>query len=63
MTRREKLRQEMLEEIKATARQQMAGNGTAAISLSAIARMLGVSQPALYRYYASRDDCQTGHDA
>ena len=37
----------------------MAGNGTAAISLSAIARVLGVSQPALYRYYASRDDLVT----
>jgi AcrR family transcriptional regulator len=55
MSRREKLRQEMLQDIKATARQQMSENGTAAISLSAIARALEVSQPALYRYYPSRD--------
>lgn len=55
MTRREKLRQEMLDEIKAAARRQMTENGTASISLSAIARELEVSQPALYRYYANRD--------
>jgi AcrR family transcriptional regulator len=55
MSRREKLRQEMLSDIKLTARQQMSKNGTAAISLSAIARALEVSQPALYRYYPSRD--------
>jgi AcrR family transcriptional regulator len=53
------LRNEMMEDIKDTARQQMAENGTAAISLSAIARKLGVSQPALYRYYTSRDDLVT----
>lgn len=59
MSRREKLRQEMLEDIKMVARQQMAESGTAGISLSAIARALEVSQPALYRYYPSRDDLIT----
>jgi AcrR family transcriptional regulator len=59
MSRREMLRNEMMEDIKDTARQQMAENGTAAISLSAISRKLGVSQPALYRYYSSRDDLVT----
>jgi AcrR family transcriptional regulator len=59
MTRREKMRLEMLEEIKAIARRQMDENGTASISLSAISRELEVSQPALYRYYASRDDLLT----
>jgi AcrR family transcriptional regulator len=58
-TRRETLRQEMMQDIKLAARSQMAENGTAAISLSAIARELKVSQPALYRYYASRDDLVT----
>jgi AcrR family transcriptional regulator len=58
-TRREKLRQEMMQDIKVAARRQMAENGTAAISLSAIARELEVSQPALYRYYPSRDDLVT----
>jgi AcrR family transcriptional regulator len=46
-------------EIKATARQQMAESGTAAISLSAIARAMEISAPALYRYFASRDDLVT----
>lgn len=59
MSRREKLRQEMLEDIKTVARQQMAETGTAGVSLSAIARALEVSQPALYRYYPSRDDLIT----
>jgi AcrR family transcriptional regulator len=59
VSRREKLRQSMLDDIKATARRQMAENGTAGLSLSAIARELEVSQPALYRYYASRDDLVT----
>jgi AcrR family transcriptional regulator len=58
-TRREKLRQEMMQDIKRSARRQMTENGTAAISFSAIARELEVSQPALYRYYASRDDLIT----
>jgi AcrR family transcriptional regulator len=58
-TRREKLRHEMMLDIKLSARRQMTENGTAAISLSAIARELEVSQPALYRYYASRDDLVT----
>jgi AcrR family transcriptional regulator len=59
MSRRETLRKEMLEDIKMVARQQMAESGTAGISLSAIARALEVSQPALYRYYPSRDDLIT----
>jgi AcrR family transcriptional regulator len=49
----------MLEDIKTIARQQMAENGTASVSLSAIARVLEVSQPALYRYYANRDELVT----
>lgn len=59
MLRREKLRQEMLENIKAAARRQMTETGAAGISFSAIARELEISQPALYRYYASRDDLIT----
>ena len=37
------------------ARQQMAEEGTAALSLRSIARRMGVTAPALYRYYADRD--------
>jgi AcrR family transcriptional regulator len=59
MTRREKYRENTLEEIKTIARQQMSENGTASISLSAIARVMEISAPALYRYYTSRDDLVT----
>lgn len=46
-------------EIKALARQQMAENGTAGISLRAIARTMGVTAPAIYNYFASLDDLIT----
>ncbi len=59
VSHREKIRQTTLEEIKTLARQQMAENGTAAISLNAIARAMEMSGPALFRYYASRDDLIT----
>lgn len=54
-TRRELLRAETLAEIKQVARQQMATEGAAALSLRAIAREMGLSAPALYRYFDSRD--------
>ena len=44
-----------VEIIKRLARQRMAAEGTAAISLRAIARELGLTAPALYRYFPSRD--------
>jgi AcrR family transcriptional regulator len=58
-TRRENVRKNTLEEIKVVARQQMAEQGTAGISLRAIASQMGMTAPALYRYYASRDDLIT----
>jgi AcrR family transcriptional regulator len=57
--RRERMRAGTREEIKAIARQQMLEGGTAAISLNAIARAMDVTAPALYRYYASRDELIT----
>lgn len=51
--------EEMQAQIKAIARQQMATEGTAAVSLRGIARTLDVTAPALYRYYASADDLIT----
>lgn len=45
--------------IKAIARQQMAEDGTAAISLRGIGRAMDVTAPALYRYYPTRDDLIT----
>lgn len=47
------------EQIKTLARQQMAEQGTGAISLRAIARSLEVTAPALYRYFPSLDDLIT----
>lgn len=55
MTRREKFRQITIDEIKSLARLQMAEGGTASLSLNAIARQMGMSGPALYRYFENRD--------
>ncbi len=54
-SRRELQREQTTAEIKAVARVQMAETGTAALSLRAIAREMGMSAPALYRYFANRD--------
>ncbi len=59
MSRRERMRELTIAEIKTTARQQMAESGTAGVSLSAIARAMELSAPALYRYFASRDNLVT----
>ncbi|MBC8076092.1 MAG: TetR/AcrR family transcriptional regulator [Chloroflexales bacterium] len=59
MGRREKQREITREEIKALARQQMAADGTAALSLGGIARAMELTPSALYRYYASRDELIT----
>ncbi|MBK8027304.1 MAG: TetR/AcrR family transcriptional regulator [Chloroflexi bacterium] len=58
-TRREKLRAASKDEIKTLARQQMAAEGTAGISLRGIARDMGMTAPAIYRYFPSRDDLIT----
>jgi AcrR family transcriptional regulator len=57
--RRERLRAETIAEIKKAAREQMADEGPASISLRAIARRVGMSGPGLYTYYNSRDDLVT----
>jgi AcrR family transcriptional regulator len=59
LTRRERWRDQTIAEIKAIAHQQMTASGTASISLNAIARTMKMSGPALYRYFASRDDLVT----
>ncbi|MBX3274332.1 MAG: TetR/AcrR family transcriptional regulator [Sandaracinaceae bacterium] len=48
-------RRDRRDEIKETARALIARDGAAALSLGSIARALGISTPALYRYFASRD--------
>ena len=59
LSRRERVRQATVEEIKAVARAQMAAEGTAGVTLRAIAREMGMTAPALYRYFGSRDDLVT----
>ncbi len=54
-SRRARLRAQTLAEIKEHALAQVAEAGADALSLSAIARAMGMSGPALYRYFASRD--------
>ena len=54
-TRRERVRAETTIEIKEVAVQQMAQQGAASLSLRSIAREMGMSAPALYRYFPNRD--------
>ncbi|MGW7332459.1 TetR/AcrR family transcriptional regulator [Streptomyces sp. NPDC054840] len=58
-TPRERYRQQVREEVKEKAWQQIAGSGASALSLNAIAKQMGVSGPALYRYFAGRDELIT----
>ena len=44
------------EEIKASALRQLAEHGVEGLSLNAIAKQLGMTGPALYRYVTSRDE-------
>ncbi len=59
LTRRQRLRQATRDEILKTARQQIAADGNSALSLHAVARQMGMTTPALYRYFKSRDDLLT----
>lgn len=54
-TRRERQRQQTLTEIKTRAVDQVTAGGAESVSLNAIARAMGMSPAALYRYFASRD--------
>jgi len=55
-TRRERLREATLAEIKDVARRFLVSEGPSAISLRAIAREIGMTAPGLYRYFGSRED-------
>jgi AcrR family transcriptional regulator len=52
---RDRFRAQMVDEIKQIALRQLAEGGPQALSVNAIAKELGVSGPALYRYFANRD--------
>ncbi|APU15997.1 MULTISPECIES: TetR/AcrR family transcriptional regulator [Actinoalloteichus] len=54
-SRRERLRQSTLEEIHAAVRNLLVTQGSAAVTINAVAREIGMSGPALYHYYASHD--------
>ena len=56
LTRRERLRRDTLAEIRERALAQIAEGGPSAVSLNAIAKAMGMSGPAVYRYFASRDE-------
>lgn len=56
---RARVRAEMTDEIKATARRHLASGGAANLSLRAVARDVGLVSSAVYRYFASRDDLLT----
>ncbi len=53
MTRRERLRAEMISQIKRTARALLAAGGPSAVSVRAIAREIRVTPAAIYRYHPS----------
>jgi AcrR family transcriptional regulator len=55
-TRRERMRDATLLEIKEVAREHLHAHGPSGITLRGIARDIGMTAPALYRYYASLDD-------
>ncbi|GAA4587522.1 TetR/AcrR family transcriptional regulator [Planotetraspora phitsanulokensis] len=52
---RGRFRAQVRDEIKQVALRQLADGGPQALSLNAVAKVLGVSGPALYRYFANRD--------
>ncbi len=58
-TMRERYRAQVRAEVKQAALNQLAESGPAGLSVSAIGKQLGVSGPALYRYFASRDELLT----
>ncbi|WP_162605632.1 TetR/AcrR family transcriptional regulator [Jiangella ureilytica] len=58
-SRRERARAATIEEIKQTALGLMREHGTTDFRFSDIARLMGMTAPALYRYFADRDELLT----
>ncbi|MEU1253225.1 TetR/AcrR family transcriptional regulator [Streptomyces chartreusis] len=58
-TPRERYRAQVRTEIKERAWEQIATAGASALSLNAIAKQMGMSGPALYRYFSGRDELIT----
>ncbi|WP_354701679.1 putative HTH-type transcriptional regulator [Paraconexibacter sp. AEG42_29] len=55
-SRRDRLRAAALAEIREHGYAQIAAGGPAELSLNGIAKAMGMSGPAMYRYFASRDE-------
>lgn len=55
-TRRERLREQTKDEIRRAARAELVANGPSGIQLRAVARDVGLTAPALYRYFPSLED-------
>jgi len=53
--RRQQYREQTRQEAKRIALEQLASDGVAGISVNAIGKRMGVTGPALYRYFANRD--------
>ncbi len=58
-SRRERARAATIDEIKETAQRLMREQGTTEVRFSDIAREMGMTAPALYRYFADRDELLT----
>jgi AcrR family transcriptional regulator len=56
VSRRDRVRAATTVEIKQTARRILVAEGPSAVSLRAIAREMGMTAPALYRYFGSHED-------
>ena len=55
-SRRDRVRAATTQEIKQTARRILVSHGSEAVSLRAIAREMGMTAPALYRYFGSHEE-------
>jgi AcrR family transcriptional regulator len=56
LSRRDRVRAETFREIKQAARQVLVDQGVDGLALRAVAREMGLTAPALYRYFDSRED-------
>ncbi|GAA5037794.1 TetR/AcrR family transcriptional regulator [Streptomyces siamensis] len=56
---RDRFRAQVRQEVKTAALGQLAEGGPEALSLNAVAKQLGMTGPALYRYFANRDSLLT----
>lgn len=56
---RARYRKQVRDEIQTRAWEQISRDGVSALSLKAVATQMGMTAPALYRYYSSRDELLT----